>query len=515
MIEEILRGKIKSVAELKATLGPRPRAKKVIMCHGTFDIVHPGHIRHLMYAKSKADVLVVSVTADEHIMKANFRPYVPDNLRALNLAALEMVDFVIIDRQPKPLDNLRALQPDYFAKGYEYVAGQVDPRTQEEIDVLNGFGGEFIFTPGDVVYSSSNIIETQPPDLASEKLLVLLEGEKLSFTDLRGAIEKLRGLKVHVVGDTIIDSYTYTTLIGGNTKTPTFSVRHEQRTDYVGGAGIVAKHLRAAGGDVTLTTVLGDDPLKDFALADLKEAGVKVNAVVDRTRPTINKNAFIAGGYRLLKVDTLDNRGIGGRVLEQFREYIGDTDCDAIVFSDFRHGIFNPETIPPLMKAIRNSSYKIADSQVASRWGNILDFPDFDLLTPNEREARFALGDQDSVVRPLALKLYREARCKTLILKLGERGLITYRTVPKDYDDVRAFFVVDSFAGNVVDAVGAGDALLAYATMVMATSGNPVIASVLGAMAAACECEVDGNVPVGPEDVRNKIQKFERRAIFS
>ena len=74
--------KIKTVEELCAAIGPRPRQKRVIMCHGTFDIVHPGHIRHLLYAKTKGDILVASLTADEHIQKANFRPYVPEDLRA-------------------------------------------------------------------------------------------------------------------------------------------------------------------------------------------------------------------------------------------------------------------------------------------------------------------------------------------------------------------------------------------------------------------------------------------------
>jgi cytidyltransferase-like protein len=68
------RRKVKTVDELCALLGPRPRPRKVIMCHGVFDIVHPGHVRHLIYAKSKGDVLVVSVTADEHISKADVRP---------------------------------------------------------------------------------------------------------------------------------------------------------------------------------------------------------------------------------------------------------------------------------------------------------------------------------------------------------------------------------------------------------------------------------------------------------
>ena len=66
--------KIKTVEQLCGIIGPRPRQKKVIMCHGTFDVVHPGHVRHLLYAKTKGDILVASLTADEHIQKANFRP---------------------------------------------------------------------------------------------------------------------------------------------------------------------------------------------------------------------------------------------------------------------------------------------------------------------------------------------------------------------------------------------------------------------------------------------------------
>ena len=73
-----------------------------------------------------------------------------------------------------------------------------------------------------------------------------------------------------------------------------------------------------------------------------------------------------------------------------------------MVFTDFRHGIFNRRTIPALIEAIPDGIYRVADSQVASRWGNITEFKGFDLITPNEREARFALADQDSGIRPLA-----------------------------------------------------------------------------------------------------------------
>lgn len=513
--KKLVSHKIKTAGEIAAAIGPRPRGKKVIMCHGTFDIVHPGHVRHLLYAKSKGDLLVASLTADAHIAKANFRPFVPQELRAFNLAALEVVDFVVIDHEATPIRNIGIIQPDYFAKGYEYTRGGLPPRTAEEKAAIESYGGEIIFTPGDIVYSSSHIIETEPPAIATEKLMSLLEAENLSFEDLRGSLSRLKDIRVHVVGDTIIDSYTHTVLIGGMTKTPTMSVRFENRSDFVGGAGIVAKHLRSAGAQVSFSTVLGDDSLAEFALKDLAAAGVNCMPVIDRTRPTTHKNAIMAGGYNLLKVDTLDNRSISERITETFAQQIRETPADIIVFSDFRHGLFNRDTIPPLTRAIPEGMFRVADSQVASRWGNILEFGGFDLITPNEREARFALGDQDSVVRPLGLELYRQASCKTLILKLGERGLLTFRGVPKNEGDVRAFFTVDTFAERVVDAVGSGDALLAYAALSLFRTESAVIASVLGSLAAAVECEHEGNVPVRPKDVLDKLDRFERYANYS
>jgi rfaE bifunctional protein kinase chain/domain len=506
------RRKVKTVEELCSAIGPRPRSQTVVMCHGVFDLVHPGHIRHLVYAKEKADVLVASLTADAHITKAQYRPFVPQELRALNLAALEMVDYVVIDPNPTPLENIGRVQPDYFAKGYEYTNGGVHPNTQKEIDVLRSYGGEILFTPGDIVYSSSHLIETGPPDIAIEKLLMLMEAEGLNFGRLREIIEQFEGKEVHVVGDTIVDSLTYTTMIGGMTKTPTPSVRFDNRVDFIGGAAVVAKHLRAAGAKVTFSTVLGDDALKDFVLEGLASAGVDVLPIIDHARPTTHKNAFVCGDYRLLKVDTLDNRSITDAQAEEIAGHLEKGPVDAVVFSDFRHGIFNRRTIPGLTQAIPGNSFRVADSQVASRWGNILEFKGFHLLTPNEREARFALADQDTGVRPLAAKLHEESECRTVILKLGDRGVLTCRAGKEN--DPRTFFVVDSFVERVVDAVGAGDALLAYATLSMLVDPSEVAATILGSMSAALECEVDGNLPIGPAEMSRRIDSIEKRARF-
>ena len=500
--------KIKTIEELKEIIGGRPRVRKVIMCHGTFDLVHPGHIRHLMYAKNKADILIVSLTGDAFITKADYRPFVPSELRAMNLAALEVVDYVITDESPTPEENIITLQPDYFAKGYEY-SDDSNILNQIERAAIESYNGEMIYTPGDVVYSSSNIINKNPPNLSVEKLHVLMESNSISFDDLKYCIKDFTDLRVHVLGDTIVDTYIYCNLISsGMSKNPNISVAHEHEENFIGGAAIVAKHLKAAGADVKFSTVTGDDDLGSWVTGEICGNGIGFQCSIDRDRVTTQKQVYITNGYRLLKVDKVDNRPISQRIIDRFSESLSWTKPDAYIFSDFRHGIFNRDTIPKLIDCLPEHGLRVADSQVASRWGNILEFKGFDLITPNEREARFALADQDSVIRPLALELFKQAQCKTLILKLGSKGTLTYR-YPNDASG--SFFSLDTFADNVVDSIGAGDALLAYSTLALTLSPSAqVIASILGSMAAAIACETEGNNPVKPEDVIKKLERIEQ-----
>lgn len=505
--------KIKTPEQLREILGPMPRKKRAIMCHGVFDVVHPGHLRHLIYAKSKAPILIASVTADRHINKGVHRPHVPQDLRALNLAAFEMIDFVVIDHNATPIQNIQIIQPDFLAKGFEYVTNGLLPKTAEEAEALRSYGGDIIFSPGDIVYSSSKLIEMTPPNLKLEKLQIFMERRQTTFDDLRRTLDALGKHRLHVVGDTIVDSYTYCTMIGGQTKTPTISVLFERKTDYAGGAAIVAKHCRAAGAEVTFSTVLGDDAYKDFVINDLHAGGIEVKATIDRSRPTVNKNAIVTGGYRMLKVDTVDNSSISDAIVSKMTKVISETPADAVIYSDFRHGIFNRRTIPLFVAAIPAGTYRVADSQVASRWGNITEFKGFDLVTPNEREARFALGDQDSGIRALASDLYDQAKCKLLILKLGERGVLTCNSTA--HESVDSFFVIDSFVQNLVDPVGAGDALLAYATLAMLASRDETQSTILGTIAAACECEFEGNVPVTPDHVRARLDLVEKQMSYA
>ena len=509
IINESYLKKIVTIKKLLKVLGRRPRKKKVILCHGNFDVVHPGHVRHLIYAKSKADILVVSITADKHIDKGIYKPFVPEGLRSVNLAAFEMVDYVIIDNNKTSLNTLKKLNPDYFAKGFEYTSAGLPPATKDEAKIVEKYGGEMIFTPGDVVYSSTKILNLSKPNIDNFKLLDLMQRNKLTFEILKDALKKIKKLKVHVLGDTIIDTHTKTNLIGGYLKTPTPSVLYQETKSYTGGAAIVAKHLKAAGAEVNFTTILGNDELKNFVISEMKKSKIKLNFILDKNRPTTNKNTIISNNYNLLKIDKVDNQPISTNILNKIKDIILKDNYDVFIFSDFRHGIFNKSSIPTLSRSIKKKAFKVADSQVATRWGNIADFKNFDLITPNEKEVRFSLADQDSSISELTRKLMKVSGFKNLILKLGERGTVT---VAKKNS---LSFATPSFARNIVDAVGAGDALLAYASLCLVLTKSIVPANILGSIAAACECEMEGNIAVKKNMIIEKINQLEKSSKFN
>ena len=98
MITNIAKRKIIDFKNAKTFFAKLKNKKKIIQCHGVFDLVHPGHLRHFDHCKTKADVLIVSLTPDIHIKKGTYRPLIPEKMRANNLAAIELVDYVVIDK---------------------------------------------------------------------------------------------------------------------------------------------------------------------------------------------------------------------------------------------------------------------------------------------------------------------------------------------------------------------------------------------------------------------------------
>ncbi|MHB8883209.1 MAG: adenylyltransferase/cytidyltransferase family protein [Thermodesulfovibrionales bacterium] len=152
--------KILDLDDLAETLRSlKAEGRKVVLCHGCFDLMHPGHIRHFQAAKAMGDILVVTLTPDEYVDKGPGRPVFNQVLRAESIAALECVDFVAVNGWPTAEETLRLLRPDYYVKGQEFE--KLEDRTgkiRKEYSVVKEIGAEMRFTH-EIVFSSTRLLK--------------------------------------------------------------------------------------------------------------------------------------------------------------------------------------------------------------------------------------------------------------------------------------------------------------------------------------------------------------------
>jgi len=136
----------------------KSKGKKIVHCHGCFDMMHPGHIKYFQASKKMGDILVVTVTPDQYVDKGPGRPVFDQYLRAESIAALECVDYVAVNRWSTAENTLRLLVPDYYVKGQEFEKLQDKTgKIQKEVDVVKEIGGEMMFTH-ELVFSSTKIL---------------------------------------------------------------------------------------------------------------------------------------------------------------------------------------------------------------------------------------------------------------------------------------------------------------------------------------------------------------------
>ena len=160
-LEEMLRTShtVLELEELKKIVGlAKSTDKKVVFTNGCFDILHAGHVTYLLQAAREGDILVVGLNSDASVsaIKGPDRPIVPQDERALIIAALGCVDHVIVFEDNDTVPLLEALKPDIYAKGGDYT---LDTINQDERRLVEGYGGRIALLPGVDGRSTTNIIQ--------------------------------------------------------------------------------------------------------------------------------------------------------------------------------------------------------------------------------------------------------------------------------------------------------------------------------------------------------------------
>jgi rfaE bifunctional protein kinase chain/domain/rfaE bifunctional protein nucleotidyltransferase chain/domain len=482
-------GKIKGLEELALTLENLRRPdRKVIHCHGVFDLLHVGHIRHFQEAKKLGGLLVVTITQDQFVNKGPHRPAFPENLRAEAIAALDCVDFVGINKWPNAVEVIQLLRPDYYVKGSDYRDAAKDHTggIVEEEAAVRSVGGQIGFTD-EIAFSASTLINRHFP-VFSEEVNTFREqfSKKFDSDQIIGYLENAKKLKVLVIGEAIIDEYQYCEAIGKSSKEPMLALKRNYTEHFPGGALAVANHIANFSDNVGLVTFLGEVNSHERFIRDKLNSKIQPNFLYRKDAPTIVKRRFIEKYFftKLLEVydindsalDPLDNDALCKRLATEIPKY------DVVVVMDFGHSMFTQEAVNLICK---ESAFLAVNAQTNA--GNIgyqslSRYPRANYVCLTENEMRMESRDRRGSIEQMILDIAHKHDYERITVTRGQRGCLSYTKEG-------GFVEVPAFAGKVLDRMGAGDAFLSLTALCVAQNvpaeAVAFIGNAVGAQAVA------------------------------
>ncbi len=491
-----------SLAAIEAVRPGMGAGRRTVFVSGIFNIVHPGHLRLLRFAAECGDFLVVGVLGSELASNAQLN----QETRLEGVAAISWVKHAFLLRDA-PENFVAELRPDVVVKGKEHENAE-----NPELAAVQSYGGKLLFGSGDTTFSSLELIREDAESINHSSIITrkdFIARHGFSLSNLGSALDRMRSLKVCVVGDTIVDEYVQCDPLGMSQEDPTIVVTPIVSERFVGGAAVVAAHARCLGAkSVELISVCGDDEAARYVAERLETYGVSARLLQDNSRPTTLKQRYRAGNKTLLRVSHLRQHKIGRALqrlaLDRVHDALGG--ADLVIFSDFNYGALPQPLVDEIARECRRRGIMmVADSQCSSQVGDVSRFKGAALLTPTEREARIALGNYEDGLVVLAEALRQRARAENIVITLGVEGLLIHASA----EDPGKWLTDRLPALNTApkDPAGAGDCLLVCSGMAMAL-GRPIWESLyLGSLAAACQVGRIGNIPLTADDLRVEINK--------
>ncbi|GIX46871.1 MAG: bifunctional protein HldE [Candidatus Tectimicrobiota bacterium] len=481
--------KIQSLEGLARRLADhRARGDRIVHCHGVFDLLHIGHIRHLTRAKQYGDVLVVPVTPDVYVNKGPHRPAFTETLRAEALAALDCVDYVAINRWPTATEAIGLLRPHVYVKGAEYRDASQD-RTGgmvAEAAAVAAVGGQVVFTD-ELTCSASHLLNRYLPTLPEEVREYLAAfSARYRPEQVLGYLERARHLKVLVVGEAIVDEYCYCEAIGKAAKAPMLALRPRRYETFAGGSAAVANQVAHFCDTVALVTTLGARDSRAAFLRAQLQRHIEPVFIYRQAAPTIVKRRFIDEDTftKLFELYEMDDSPLEAASEAQLCAALTDLlpRYDVVLVTDFGHGMLSREAIDLLYS---RAAFLAVNTQAnAGNWGfhTISRYPGADYVSLAESELRLEARQRRGPLRDLVHDVAERLKWPRLAVTRSRRGCLGYS---RD----EGFVDVPAFAGPVVDRMGAGDAFFAL-TALCAAQGAPmevlgVIGNAVGAQAVA------------------------------
>ncbi|MCG8524771.1 MAG: PfkB family carbohydrate kinase [Opitutales bacterium] len=473
----------------------KKNGRKIVQCHGTFDLVHPGHVVHFEEAKALGDVLVVTLTDEKHVNKGPGRPYFNNELRVKSLSALEMIDYVVVIPHPAAIEAIETVRPDVYCKGKEYAADGADVTGNfaDDVTAVEKCGGKVAFV-GDVVFSSTKLIN-QNFTVTTKSVKEFCEqlAQKWSSDDFVSIVDGFQDLKVLVIGDIILDRYSTVSVQGLTSKNRMLSGRFMDEETQAGGALAIFRHLKEFTNNLDLFGFVGQEPWIDEWLKQwIPEES---DAILRMGNRTIIKQRFvepIKDGKemsKLFSVNFIDSSPPSDKTISKSLSWLEEhiDNYDLVVAADFGHGVmaepirsFLQEKAKFLSVNCQTNSNNYGFNIINKRW------VDVDCFSLDRKEMALAIAQKDFDLAESLTDLKSQLNAKYAWLTLGDEKTICVNTE-------QSVIKCAPFETKVVDTIGAGDAFFALASLAAVKNVPLEMATFIAQIAGALAVKIVGN----------------------
>ena len=483
---------------------------KVVLCHGHFNIIHPGHIRYLDFARQQGSKLVVSIQGDASFINTKRKHHFSEVERALGVASIQTVDQVVLLGEGNLDKLIEVLNPTVLVLGKEFESER-EEIVSETVQLLKKQGGKILFHAGETHYASADLLRDNLPNLHNQNIKQYKQAcnqQNIKMEELQKCIDKFENASLLVIGDTIIDQYVACDALGMSAEAPVVVVRELDTREYAGGAAVVAMHVSTLGAKCRFLSVVGQDNNANLVSQNLDRLNVEHTLIEDSSRPTTFKIRYLVENQKMFRVSRLKEHGLPKQIEEKIIKEINKSasKVQAILISDFVYGVITPRILKVISElSIKHSLQVFGDLQCSSQVGNVSKFKNFDLICPTERESRIALATPDEGVEWVANTLMKKTNSRNLVMKLGREGFIAYESEKDGFVNRQHF---PTLSINPVDVSGAGDSLLAALSVGLCSGSTLMQSSAIGAGMASLAVQKIGNIPVSNQQLKDHLNQI-------
>lgn len=467
----------------------KKKGKKIGLCHGVFDIVHYGHLQHLINSKNKVDILVVSLTSDKFVKKAPHLPINNQKVRAKFLSHFDFVDFVYINNYVTSENVIRDLKPDFYFKGADYKKKDITGNLSKEIKILKKNKGKIAIsntpTMSSTKISNNTLIDWQP----EQKKFLNYFNKKNTYVKTLKYLDSISEHEVDIIGEPIIDEYIFGDMVGLTSKDPAMSVLRKNQKTIPGGVIGFAKIISHFVKRVNLYTYGPQKDLQNFLKKNrnIKLINISKKMIIQKKTRYLNANRY----EKIMQITNIFKNKLESKIDNNVLSKLKKNKSKHILICDYGIDLFNKKIIASLENLKKEKMINVQTNSLNHGFNLFNKYQKYSYLCLDEREWKLGFNNHDDVIK----NIIDLSNKKKVPLSLT-RGKAGSNLIDKNHN-----YFCPTFINKTVDTTGCGDAYFALTSLMTIVDAEQDLIPFLGNSYAGLHGQFFGN-----EKIIDKIE---------